>query len=115
VSAQAAERHGHGLVYTNLHKTQVNMCWQQNHRGKVHACESCEGESLISFSHCFFTQVASEPRSDSKNIVEEQKYIIKLKGISGEVAIRCANELRNALLYATPDTELDRKRSPFRT
>ena len=47
--------------------------------------------------------------------MEEQTYIIKLKGISGEVASRYASELRNALLDATPDIVVDQKRTNART
>src|SRR5258707_11588444 len=47
--------------------------------------------------------------------MEEQTYIIKFKGVSGEIANRYASELRNALLDATPDIEVDPRRADART
>jgi hypothetical protein len=47
--------------------------------------------------------------------VQKQTYVITFKGTSGEVASLYASELRNALLDATPDIEVDQRRADSRT
>jgi len=47
--------------------------------------------------------------------MEKQTYVITLKGASGEIASRYASELRNALLDATPDIEVEQRRADART
>ncbi len=47
--------------------------------------------------------------------MEKQTYVITFKGASGEIASLYASELRNALLDATPDIEVDQRRADIRT
>ncbi len=47
--------------------------------------------------------------------MKQQEYLITFEGISVAEANRYANELRNALLDATPDIEVRQKRSDDRT
>lgn len=47
--------------------------------------------------------------------MEKQMYTIKFEGISAAEGNRYASELRNMLLDATPDAEVDQRRSDTRT
>jgi hypothetical protein len=47
--------------------------------------------------------------------MEKQTYTITFKGASGEIASRYVKELRNALLDAAPDIEVEQVRADDRT